>query len=273
MHKSKIDSLIGKRIRAEKQIKLPSGRHTTPKVYSIGRRKFVLKTSSKGRGLTLAQARELAEGVKEYNSLLKSAGVRVSEVEIARAMPEKLGSNNYYVSSLERFINRRNISEIIATSSPKKAVLVFRQLAEEIHKTITTNQISRNKSGILIDSKPKNYVVGRDGKIYYIDFYTPKLLDKSGKLCPYFKQLHSRSREELQTRFQDKRALFQILLAHTVAQRPKLRRLFEKELLDLLNQKGETRLVSYLEGVIKRDYRVTKLVKESDLEPIKKELN
>ncbi len=247
------------------------GKHSVPLLVDIDGRKAVYKKSSVGKKLTLAEARSMVAAVKNYHSLLKKAGVRVSEIHsIHPAKDPTVLGEHYFVSSIEQYINKRNLANIFSSSPRKKVLLTFRKMLVEIYKAAGhPGKGVRNKAGIMIDSKPQNYVLGKDGKVYFIDFYTPKLEDKSGRLYPYIERLHpTRSLGELQTRFQDKRAIFHVLLAYSIHERPDLRGEFEKACADFLNKQGEFRVQKYLDLVAKRDYSPTNLVKRDIISKI-----
>lgn len=90
----------------------------------------------------------------------------------------------------------------------------------------------------------------------YVDFFTPKFLDKQGRLTPFFKSLHTRSKSFLQFRYKNKGGIYAVLLTFLVAERPASRAYFEKTLIEFLKKHGETLAVKTVENTIAKNYRV-----------------
>lgn len=267
----KIDSFIGKRFLLDRKTVLPQGRHSEPSVVVSGNRKFVFKRSSTTKKLTATEAKKLVSAVKEYRFKLKKAGVHIPELHLIAPIqqPKKGKRYTYSIGSLWDFINEKNASQTIARAAPKKAVSTYKKIMVELFKAMTFSAKKKPiKSGLLIDSKPKNYVLGKDGKLYYVDFYTPKLTDKKDSLYPFIEKLHDRPKNQLQTMFEDKRALFHVLLAHSVAERPDLRKQFEEATLSFLRARNEQQVAKYIGQIIARNYRVSYLVKKEVLDKI-----
>jgi hypothetical protein len=262
---------MGKKITVEKKA-LPSGKHSIPSVVKIGSRKFVFKRSSLGRGLSLEQARIMVNSVNAYQKKLAQIGVNVSKVHWVRVMPDSSVKGKFFVASLEQYIGRNNASDLLRTLPPIKAVDVYKKLLAEVGKVLrVSSPKGANFAGVLIDSKPKNYVLSKEGKMVFIDFYTPKLLDAKGVLYPFFPQLHpTRTLNELQTRFEEKNALIHILLAHSIADRPDLRLRFEKATLSYLRRIKENNVASYIENAISKDYVRPDIIKEETIKQIRR---
>jgi hypothetical protein len=256
----------------ERSTRLDPGKHSVPSVVNISGRKFVFKRSSKGQALTLGEAKMMISAVKKYHALLKKAGVNISEIAmIAPVRDYSVNGRNYFIGSLEQFIHKDNLAQTLASVPKNKAISVFSQLITELNKATSVPGESKTKTGLPIDSKPKNYVLGPDGKVYFIDFYTPKLLDGEGKLYPFIERLHkTRTHSALETRFKDKRAIFHILLAESIATRPQLRREFERIVFDFLSRQGENEVLRYLMRVSKKNYLGSELVKQDVLDKIPK---
>jgi hypothetical protein len=250
---------------------LTPGKHSVPLIVKRGQKKFVFKRSSLGQSLSLEEAKMMASAVKDYRSNLHKAGINVSKVNmVAPVRDYSVKGNKYFVASLEEFINPNNIEQTLTKSSKKVAQTVFSKLVKEVNKAAKVKGRNKFKTGLPMDTKPKNYVLGKDGKVYFIDFYSPKLMDSKGIIHPYITRLHkTRTRNNLQQRFEDKRAMFHILLAESIATRPDLRRQFEQITFDFLEKQGATEILEYLKLATKQDYVRPALVKTETINLIK----
>lgn len=251
---------------------LPCGKHSFPVIIKEGKNKFVLKKSSLGKGLILKQAKLMVKSLKKYNSNLSSCGINISKIYLAKALPDHSYQGRYFVASLEEFMGRSNASDLLKKSSRKKAIIIYHKILTEVCKALKVKSKKGSLfAGALIDSKPKNYVLSKKGKMTFIDFYTPKLLDSKGTLYPYFPNLHpTRSLRELQIRFEEKNALIHILLAHSIADCPNFRKNFEEDTIKYLKKIGENSVAEYIQNASKNDYIRPDIIKEETINEIKK---
>jgi serine/threonine protein kinase len=271
MRRRFIDSLVGKKL-TRVRVRFPSGKHSVPLLIRAGENKFVFKKSSLGKGLTLRQARTMVSAVKRYHNQLTKAGINVSEVNMIRPMPDPARKGKYFVASLEQYMGRRNASDMIRSLPAEKAEDVYRKVLTEVTKALAfPSKKGEGFAGLLIDSKPKNYVLSADGRVSLVDFYTPKLLDAKGRLYPYFPNLHpTRNLTELQTRFEEKNAIVHILLAHAIADRPELRKQFETITLQHLRKAGQASVANYLAEAMRTDYIRPDIIKQETIQKIKR---
>jgi len=256
-----ISSLVGKKAVLKRKGFLPEGRHSSPRVVNIGGKMFVFKRSSFENPLTLSQAKVMSSSVEKYQAQLKQAGIRVSKVFMIHPVSSAAKKGRYLVASLEEYKGKLNAAQLIKTASREKAISAFGAIFEEVLKSFKAKGATKTNVGVLIDSKPKNYVIDSTGAATYIDFYTPKLLNREGKLTPFFKQLHKRPLAELQEMFQSKLGVVQSMLCYSIAERPELRRKFETIVLRRLRETEPVELIS-------KNYRINNLVRKEVLEKI-----
>lgn len=240
---------------------LRKGTKTEPIIVRKKNQRFVFKVFGRGTGFTHQQAKDLSQQVIKYHETLKSTGLRVSKILTVLPIQETnegRHTGKWLLASKDQFIGRnQDVLQSMASGSEKTVKKLFGQLLEQLN-LVTSYKSSPNKpSKILIDSVPKNWVERNDGKIVYVDFFTPKFVDSRGKLSPFYKSLHTRSRSHLQFRYQNKGGIYSVLLTYIVSERPSLKNYFEKTLVNFLKKQGETDAAKMVENTINNNYRVS----------------
>jgi hypothetical protein len=267
-----------KKIFVDYSIVLPSGKHSCPIVLSNGENRFVLKKSSVGKDLTIEEANLLVLAVEKYHSKLQLSGLTIPKLHFVRKKLDKRSNTSYFIESLHEFVGKHNALDQIIYSKDELALITYKKILFELYNSTKKcyNELEP-LSSVLIDANPRNFVENKDGKMYFVDFYAPKLLDENGKIYPFIERLHNCKFEnnndphfQVQMRCQDKRVLFQILLSETVAEKPVLKKELEEETLCFLLERNETELVNYLQEAIKSDYELNGVVKVEVLKKIPK---
>jgi len=216
---------------------LSGGKHSKPRVVRSGSKRFLFKRLSVGKALSLEEAKTLSQAMVVYNLALKKAGVNVATLHMSHPIRDQRGG--YFVGSLEEFITRKTAQSEIAHASSKIALALFGATFAEVYKAVKQNN---TKAKLMIDPKLSNFSVDKQGRVVYIDFYTPKLATSTGQLTPYVEKLHSKSRAELTKRYGDRQAVIHLLLAYAISTRPRLRKPMINHVATFLRNVGENEL-------------------------------
>ena len=240
---------------------LRKGTKTAPILVSKEKQRFVFKVYGRGVAFSKQEAQRLCRQVKEYHQTLESTGLRVSKILAISPIQEIIegrSTGKWLLASKEQAIGKgKDVLQTMANCSEKKARNLYQQILEQLN-LVTSHKSSPNQPAqVLIDSVPKNWVEGKDGRIVQVDFFTPKFLDQQGRLNPFFKRLHTRNKSFLQFRYKNKGGVYAVLLTYIVAERPASREYFERTLIDFLKKRKETNAVKTIEDTIAKDYRVS----------------
>jgi hypothetical protein len=239
---------------------LRKGTKTAPIIVTKNKQRFVFKVFGRGVGFSQSDARQLCKQTKDYHKLLQSTGLRLSKILTISPIAEYVEgrpTGKWILAAKEQIIeNKHDALQTISICNERKARDLFRQMVSQLNLVTSYKSAPNKPVQVLMDSVPKNWVGGKDGKLVYIDFFTPKLMDSKGKLSPFFKSLHTRSRSSLQFRYQNKGGIYAVLLTYVVAERPSSKKYFEKTLLDFLNKTGETDAAKIVQDTIDKNYRV-----------------
>jgi len=259
--------MVGKKSVAKvKERELRRGTKTRPLLIESGKNRFVFKVFGKGTGFTQTDTRMLCNQSKQYHAALESTGLRVSKILGISPIEEfRQGrkTGKWLLATKEQFIgNGKDVLETISTCTRKKALALYKQILEQIFVVASYNSKPNALSKVLIDSVPKNWVENNNEKIVYIDFFTPKFIDRQGKLSPFIEGLHTRSRADLQFRYQNKGGIYSVALIYVIAERPSLKKEFESMTTNFLQEKGETKAFHLIENIISQKYKVKFIDKE-----------
>ena len=259
-----VTPLLKRRHLRDRSVRFPHGRHSIPHLVHIDSRRYVSKRTS-WKKLTKDQANLMVTSIWKYWRQLRKTGIKQSKLITAKPVSIKTaaGENKYAIKMLETYVGPKNLNQLFHDSPLPEVIPLYSKLVGEGYKSVSISLPNKPvKSAVLTDSKPKNWVLGKDGKVRLVDFYSPKLLDANGEFYPWVPHLHARIRNGMRMVFQDKRAVFHILLAYSVAVRPELRKEFEQTLLTFLEKQKEDKVARYIKNIIKRDYRVTSLAND-----------
>ncbi len=239
---------------------LRKGTKTAPILVKKENKRFVFKVFGRGVGFSQQEVKTLSRQVSEYHKVLKSTGLRVSNilgVSPIHEIVEKRSTGKWLLAAKEQFIGKgKDVLQTMNNCSESKAKNLFGQMLQQLNLVTSHNSAPNKPVQVLIDSVPKNWVEGKNGQIVYIDFFTPKFLDSKGKLSPFYKKLHTRSKSHLQFRYQNKGGIYSVLLTYLVAERPASRAYFERTLLNFLNKNKETSAAKKVEETIAVNYNV-----------------
>lgn len=267
MNQFKLDLKNLKSLKKVKIVKnLKSGRHCKVKVIRLNNNLYVLKLGSYGKKLNLLQTKELVDLLKKYYNLIKKSKVNLPKLYFSIPIKEKKQNNSYFVLIVEEFIDGPNFIQLLKKSSDKKAIYFYKKLLVEAFKIINYKSKNSNKTSLFADIKPENFVINKKNEIYFVDFYPPKIKDKSLKMYPYYKRLHNRSYSYLVKRFSYKKTIFHILLADSICAKPKLKKEFENITYTFLESKKEFGIKNYLKKISKINYDVNNMLKKEQIE-------
>jgi len=239
---------------------LRKGTKTAPILVKKGRERFIFKVFGRGAAFSHPEAKRLYKQMNEYHETLKSTGLSVSNIITVLPIQETIEgrrTGRWILGSKEQIIGKgKDVLHTITNCNETKARNLFGQMLEQTN-LVTSHESAPNKPvKVLMDSVPKNWVEGKDGRLVYVDFFVPKFLDKQGRLTPFFKSLHTRGKSQMQFRYKNKGGIYAVLLTYTVAERPAMRAFFERTLLDFLKKHGETDAAKLVEDTIAKNYRV-----------------
>lgn len=243
-----------------KKGKLRSGTKTSPTIVNKNRKKFLFKRFGIGSKFSKIQAQKLCRQIREYHELLENTGLKISKVITIMPIQKFINGRNtgyFIIGTKEEMIGRgKDVLEQIKTCDAKKAKDLYLQMLKQTGLVTAHKSKPNTPTKILFDSVPKNWVEGPNGKIVYVDFFVPKFLSPKGKLTPFYQSLHTKPREYLQYRYHDKGGIYAVLLTYVAAERPSLRKHFERATIDFLEKQGETKAANKIKELINNNYRV-----------------
>ncbi|RME79874.1 MAG: hypothetical protein D6769_01205 [Methanobacteriota archaeon] len=234
--------------------KLREGSNSTPVVYHYSGNYYVYKALGKNINMSLGEAQKLIRLMRDYMEGLNTAGVKTATNISLNPLRD---SDKYIIEELSLLVDEGvDLSGMLERNMLNRgtAVSLYEELLEILMRAVNYNNTKDNiRSNILLDSAPRNFVMGIDG-LTYVDFFFPKFW-RDGHLYPFF-QIGNVPREWHEFRFGDKRGLLIVALVYAMASTEKfdIKDSFVNATIDVLKEEKEMRVLNYVEHSIEKKF-------------------